>query len=86
MLRPVREATQDLYRQAGRVVPGHLPLEVPAEVEHDLDRERWLQLWRSEAFEPTYREGSLHLEFDRGRFDSQELYGPLKRLSQRVRA
>ncbi len=61
VLRPVREAIRGLYRQAEREVPGYLPLEVPAEVEHDLDRERWLRLWRSEAFEPSYREGSLHL-------------------------
>jgi hypothetical protein len=39
-----------------------------------------------EAFEPTYREGNLHLEFDCERFGSQELYGPLKRLPQRIQA
>jgi hypothetical protein len=86
VLRPVRKAIRGLYERARREVPGYLPVEVPAEVEHDLDRERWLRLWRSEAFEPSYREGNLHLEFDRERFGSQELYGPVKRLPQRIRA
>ena len=86
VLRPVRKAIRSLYERARREVPGYLPVEVPAEVEHDLDRERWLRLWRSEAFEPSYREGNLHLEFDRERFGSQELYGPVKRLPQRIRA
>jgi len=86
VLRPVRNAVRDLYHVAGRKPPSYMPLRIPAEIEYDLDRERWLQLYRSGAFNPTRQEDSLHLEFDHERFDSKELYGPVKRLPQRLRA
>lgn len=68
----VREVMRDLYTYAGRPLPGYFP-EIPAEMEHDVGRDRWEELLNSNRVTVSAGEEGLQIRFDKEmRFDYTE--------------
>jgi|AntDeeMinimDraft_5_1070356.scaffolds.fasta_scaffold04875_4 hypothetical protein len=68
----VRAVMQSLYAYAGRPLPPYFP-EVPAETVHDIGRDRWEELLRSDRATVSAVEEGIQIRFDQEmRFDYTE--------------